>query len=192
MPKNYSRIEKDTQYAIEKEAQDLLDSLKMNELPILVNDVAERCGATVTAFDLGENISGVLHIKNNKASIGYNPSESKVRQRFTVAHELGHFILHKNEEKDKIYIDNENYFFPLKFRSTNLKLSDQDFNEELQANAFAAALLMPIRLVQRETKNYNGFDLSDDNMITEMAKKFEVSKQAMSYRIFSLAENDEL
>ncbi|MBL0269441.1 MAG: ImmA/IrrE family metallo-endopeptidase [Chitinophagaceae bacterium] len=180
MAKNYSQIE--------KKAQELLDSLKINELPIPINEVAERAGTSVTAFDLGDDISGVLHIKNNKANIGYNPSESKVRQRFTVAHELGHYILHKHDEKDKIYVDNENYFYPLKFRTTNMKLSEQDYEEEQEANAFAAALLIPVRLVQREVKNYNGFDLSDNSMIVELAKKFDVSMQAMSYRIFRLVD----
>jgi Zn-dependent peptidase ImmA (M78 family) len=68
-------------------------------------------------------------------------------------------------------------------------LSEQGYEEEQEANAFAAALLMPIRLVQREIKNYNGFDLSDNSMITELAKKFDVSMQAMSYRIFRLVDS---
>ena len=177
---------------IEKETQDLLDSLKINELPIPVIEVAKRTGATVTAFDLGDEISGIVQIKNGKASIGYNPNESKVRQRFTVAHELGHFMASKSNDKDRIYLDNGNYFVPTKFRTTNIKLSEQDFKEEQEANAFAAALLMPIRFVQREIKNYNGFDLSDSSMINELAKKFDVSTQAMSYRIFTLAENDQI
>jgi hypothetical protein len=52
----------------------------------------------------------------------------------------------------------------------------------------ALQLLMPVRLVQREVKNYNGFDLSDNSMIVELAKKFDVSMQAMSYRIFRLVD----
>lgn len=180
MPINYPHIE--------KEAQLLLDSLKINEIPIQVHELAERTGATVMAFDLGTDISGLLHIKNGVANIGYNPEEPKLRQRFTIAHELGHFLLHK-DEKDKIYIDNENYFYPVKFRASNIKLSEKDYKEEQEANAFAAALLMPIRLVQRELKDYNGFDMSDGSMITDLAKKFEVSIQAMSYRILNLAES---
>lgn len=177
---------------IEKDAQDVLDTLKVNELPIPVVEVAERSGATVTKFDLGDDISGVLHIKNSKATIGYNPNEPKLRQRFTIAHELGHFIIHKHDEKDRIYLDNENYFYPIKFRTTIIKMSDKDFEEEREANAFAAALLMPLRLVQREIKNYNGFDVSDSKMITDLAKKFDVSTSAMCYRIFNLYNHDQI
>lgn len=177
---------------IEKAAQDLLDSFEINELPIPVIEVARLTGAIVTSFDLGEDISGVLHISNGKANIGYNPSESRLRQRFTVAHELGHLILHHNDDKDRIYFDNENYFFPVKFRSTNMKLSQKDLAHEQEANAFAAALLMPTGLVEREIKNYNGFDLSDNKMITDIAKKFDVSVAAMSYRILTLTENDKI
>lgn len=167
---------------IEAAAQRLLDAHTMNEIPVPVEEIAKRMGIKVLAFDLGSDVSGVLHIKDDSASIGYNPNESRVRQRFTIAHELGHFILHKNLEK--IFVDNESYFV-VKLRSN----VSGDFKQESEANAFAAALLMPKVFIQKEVKNSKGFDLSDNGMIVELARKFEVSIPAMSYRILNLADS---
>lgn len=173
---------------IENKAQLVLNSLKLHTAPIPVEEVAKRSGVSLIALDLGEDVSGVLHMKTDTANIGYNPNESKLRQRFTIAHELGHYFLHR--EDDKIYVDNENYYQTIMFRTTKqLNLSNADYQREKDANSFAAALLMPQTLLLKELKKYNGFDLSDNSMINELAKKFDVSIQAMSYRIINLAES---
>lgn len=173
---------------IENKAQLILNSLKLHTAPIPVDEVAKRSGVSLVAFDLGEDVSGILHMKGGAANIGYNPNESKLRQRFTIAHELGHYFLHR--EDDKIFVDNENYYQSIMFRTTKqLNLSKADYQREKDANAFAAALLMPQTLMQKELKKYNGFDMSDNSMITDLAKKFEVSIPAMSYRIINLAES---
>ena len=173
---------------IEIEAQNLLNTHKVNSLPIPVEEVAKKAGINVFPFDLGTDVSGVLNITNGVANIGYNPLESKVRQRYTLAHELGHFVLHY--AKNKVFVDNENYFQFKMFRSGKLDLNPIDTKYEQEANAFAAALLMPQLLLQKQVQAYNGFDLSDSSMIIELAKKFEVSIQAMSYRIINLTQSD--
>lgn len=176
--------------SIESKAQGVLDSQRITSLPIPVEEIAKKAGINVFPFDLGTDVSGVLHITNGVANIGYNPSESKVRQRYTLAHELGHYILHVTDAKDKVFVDNESYFQLKMFRSAKPKLSSADYKNEQEANQFAAALLMPQTLLQKELQDYNGFDFSDSSMITELAKKFEVSTQAMSYRIINLTESD--
>jgi Zn-dependent peptidase ImmA (M78 family) len=170
---------------IERVAEKLLEKYHINEIPLPVDELAKKMGLSLLAYDLGEDVSGLLHIKDGTATIGYNPNESKVRQRFTIAHEIAHFVLHKEDEK--VFIDNGNYYSQIKFRSSKLRLSDKDFKHEIEANSFAAALLMPATAILKEVKNYNGFDLSDSSMITELSKKFEVSMQAMSFRIINLA-----
>lgn len=171
---------------IENSAQGLLDLYRFTNLPIPVDEVAKKAGINLFPFDLGDDVSGVLHITNGIANIGYNPNESKVRQRFTIAHELGHFKLHPT---DKFFVDNENYYQFIMFRSSNLSTSSKDLKKEQEANAFAAAILMPQSFVKKEIQNYNGFDFSDSRMINELAKKFEVSTQAISYRIINLSES---
>jgi Zn-dependent peptidase ImmA (M78 family) len=175
---------------IENKAQLILNSFKIHTAPIPIEDVVNKSGLNLLPFDFGNDVSGVLYIKNETADIGYNPNESKVRQRFTIAHEFGHYILHRDNEK--VFIDNENYYQSIMFRSSKLNLSAEDYQKEKQANSFAAAILMPIKLVQKELMDYSGFDLSDNTMITELAKKFEVSIQAMSFRILNLANNGDI
>jgi Zn-dependent peptidase ImmA (M78 family) len=58
--------------------------------------------------------------------------------------------------------------------------------EEIEANAFAAALLMPMQLMRQEIMK-NKLDLDDDKAVAELAKRFNVSSTAMSYRLGKLA-----
>jgi Zn-dependent peptidase ImmA (M78 family) len=57
--------------------------------------------------------------------------------------------------------------------------------EEVEANAFGAALLMPARLVREEIKKHK-LDLDDDDDLSALAKRFHVSTSAMSYRLVNL------
>ena len=55
----------------------------------------------------------------------------------------------------------------------------------MEANAFAAALLMPARLVRGEIKKRK-LDLDDEDDLSALAKQFHVSASAMSYRLVNL------
>jgi Zn-dependent peptidase ImmA (M78 family) len=146
-----------------------------------VEEIAAKLGLQVAEHDLGDNVSGVLYIDKGKGTIGYNKSESKQRRRFTIAHEIGHFLLHRLA--NEIFIDKKE-FKPM-YRDE--KSSTGEIQQEREANAFAAALLMPKDRLIRELNKMN-IDLSDDNedVIEQMAEKFQVSKQAMMFRISNL------
>ena len=140
-----------TRKDIEKYAEKLLEELGINEMPIPINKIAEYAGCQVKAFDDDKDgVSGVFMVNKSIPMIGYNGNQSPVRQRFTIAHELGHFILHSHNDPKEVYVDHNT--FPL-FRdensSTGASLVEQ------QANAFAAALLMPERLIAEEVKKLN-------------------------------------
>lgn len=172
----------------EQQAQELLTSLQIDIIPTPLDPIAKRLGIILMAFDLGSNVSGVLRIEKNSSTIGYNPNESKVRQRFTIAHEIGHFILHKKEGNNGIFIDNGNHYNQILFRAQKSQLSEEDDRNEQEANEFAAALLMPRDLINKELNKYQGFDLSDNSMIVDLAKKFEVSIPAMTFRIINITD----
>lgn len=163
---------------IERLTINIVEELNITVLPIPVDEIAQKRGIEIKPYDLGENISGVLFIDSNKGTIGYNPKESKVRQRFTIAHELGHYELHK-KSKD-LFIDKE---FTVMFRDENSSLGE--IKKEQEANAFAAALLMPEKFLLHEIRNRN-FDLSEDDTMKELAKLFNVSVPAMTFRIANL------
>ena len=163
---------------IEKLTIGILDDAGIKSLPVPVDEIAKKRGLTIKPYDLGENVSGVLVMDSGKGTIGINPTESKVRQRFTIAHELGHYELHKQDSG--LFIDKE---FKMLFRDQNS--SKGEIRKEQEANAFAAAILMPEKLLIKEIKNQN-FDLTDEASMKELAKTFNVSVPAMTFRIANL------
>ena len=152
--------------------------------PVPVKKIAENCGASVLAYNLGEEVSGVLVVEAGKGTIGYNSSNSKVRQRFTIAHELGHLLLHvnTNSKSEELFVDKD---FIVKFRSEK-QYSPKEARQEREANAFAAAILMPKEFILKEVRNQKYIGYNETTLIEELARLFEVSVPAMTYRFADL------
>lgn len=146
-----------------------------------VEEIAHNLGLDVIPYDLGEGVSGALFIQKNKGFIGYNPTHHKKRIRFTIAHEIGHFILHKKSESNKIFIDKD---FIVKYRSTN-NYSSSEYKQELEANSFAAELLMP-KIMIRSALSEPKFNLPEPDLIEELAKLFDVSIPAMTIKLSNM------
>lgn len=158
----------------ELKATELLSSLSINNIPVTLDKIYNHLGISIS-YDLGDNVSGILVSKRGGSTvIGVNPNESNVRQRFTIAHEIGHYILHKN--KSELFVD-EDYIV--------LKRSGEKDPYELEANVFAAALLMPEHLLEYHLKTLPLGNNTEDK-IKILAKKFEVSSIAMTYRLTNL------
>ncbi|GAB3923504.1 ImmA/IrrE family metallo-endopeptidase [Larkinella terrae] len=167
---------------IEEIAEQLLQDTSSFVVPVPVELVAKGLGLQVFAHDFGPDISGVLIQNAGVATIGYNSKNSEKRIRFTIAHEIGHFVL--GHQRDGMFVDNASKHFSIAFRDINS--STGELLQEREANAFAAALLMPKSLLVTYI-NKVGFDLSDEeNLIVELANSFKVSTQAMAYRLANL------
>jgi Zn-dependent peptidase ImmA (M78 family) len=137
--------------------------------PVDVSAVARDLGVLIFSTPLPNGISGVLLRDASFGSksgfvIHVDRNEPSVRQRFTAAHELGHFVLHKNFIGDRV---EDNYLL----RSTGMSNS-----QETEANAFAADLLMPQHLISRALE-------SGTVTVESLARKFHVSQTAMSIRL---------
>jgi Zn-dependent peptidase ImmA (M78 family) len=145
--------------------------------PIDLNRVALAMGAEVRELDLARDISGVLYRDGSRKIIVVNKAHSDVRQRFTIAHELGHLALHRG---DKVHVDHE---FRINLRDPR-SATAENF-EEVEANAFAANLLMPADGIW-QALGAAMIDLADDSQIADLARKFGVSQQALLIRIASL------
>lgn len=142
--------------------------------------VARRLGLTTEAAALGENVSGMLVVENDRGAIGYNATHARVRQRFTVAHEIAHFTLHlKKNRRSQLFIDP----FVIFRRDDNSETGSD--KQEVEANRFGAALLMPASLVRKEIKKH-GLDLDDEDALRFLAKRFHVSTVAMTYKLNTL------
>jgi hypothetical protein len=138
------------------------------EAPVDVSGLARALGVNVWELhSLPPTISGKIWKDDRNGgtsgfSIGVNASEAYVRKRFTVAHELAHFLLHRN-------------------RITNELVEDTMYRglggrEEAQANKLAADILMPFALINKLMSR----GITD---VDELASRFQVSGVAMRIRL---------
>jgi len=160
-------------FKAEQKASSLLQELNIKSIPTPLDKITTHFGITLS-YELGENISGVLICNKNVTIIGVNSTEATVRQRYTIAHEIGHYVMHKNLAE--LFVD-QDYLV--------MKRSGVKDQQELEANAFAAALLMPEDLLLNELERMP-VKIFVDAKIKMLAKKFEVSTIAMTYRLSNL------
>ncbi|MBK6722955.1 MAG: ImmA/IrrE family metallo-endopeptidase [Acidobacteria bacterium] len=114
-----------------------------SDLPIDVRGVAKKLGLTVKDAVLDDDVSGLLVSKqgDDTTHIFVNGNDRPVRKRFTIAHEIGHFVLGHEFEASGVHVDRGMHVIPRR-----AKLSKAE-PKEVEANQFAAALLMPSDLV---------------------------------------------
>lgn len=164
--------------ATRKKIEQIANALLGNNpaLPVDVDEIIKKQGIRLVPYE-EPGISGILMIERSKATIGYSEHENAKRQRFTKAHELGHFMLHRGGD---LFIDKG---FNIMHRpSTNTPSSTW---QEWEANEFAACLLMPEELVKEEMRKLK-VDYEAEEWLVHLAKKFDVSLTAMSIRISRL------
>jgi predicted transcriptional regulator len=160
----------------ERAAEELLETIwapdTWPEIPIPVNpiEIADSLDVKVYFAGLDEGVSGMLVKRVGRdAEIYINGGDSRNRQRFTCAHELGHYV-------KRMAIDGDGEWGFVDRRSA---LASQGTDrDEIYANRFAASLLMPKQTV---------LDMHDDFTVAVLAAKFGVSAEAMGFRLDSLS-----
>jgi Zn-dependent peptidase ImmA (M78 family) len=145
--------------------------------PVRVERIAKDLGLELRSGELGD-VSGVLVRQGSSAIIGTNSTQSPQRQRFTIAHELGHFLLHEGitNHVDRSY--RVNYRSVESSQATNV--------EEIEANYFAASILMPKQMLDALSAE---LALDNDDRVADLARLFQVSRLAMSLRLANLYED---
>lgn len=136
-------------------------------------DLAKLLGLKVGFVDMNltadTKYSGAIKYntdnKDDGAIIFVEDSEPSVRKKFTIAHEIGHFLLHDGARNR---LDTINY-------------DDDESEDETEANYFAASLLMPEKMVRDALKEMS-FD--------EMVEYFNVSRTALINRIKWISQNE--
>ena len=147
---------------IQEIALQALQSINCSYPPVPIEEVAKKLGFAVVEFDFPNSISGVL--KKDRMVIGVNAQHHPIRRRFTIAHELGHFLLGHDIGKEEDVVDED---------------FDKPIHTEKQANIFASCILMPSEWVKSEVQGKT-IDLK------VMAQKFSVSEQAITIRLLEL------
>jgi len=147
--------------------------------PVDVAALARSLGVVVvlSTFD-DADVSGML-FRGEQEVIGVNGAHSRQRQRFTIAHELGHRALHPGRE---LILDS-----PVRVNFRDRTSSMATDREEIEANAFAAALLMPDLMVRAELDRLAPHTRRDlDKTTSTLADRFDVSAAALGFRLINL------
>lgn len=156
---------------IEKVVMRLLIEHRIEHAPVPVEAVVSSYGISLKKGDLGD-VSGLIVRDGTNVTIGVNSKQSPTRQRFTIAHEFGHFLLHEGMSS---HIDHN---YRVNFRSGTSSLAVDV--EEIEANFFAASLLMPKTFLDAAEAVEA---LDSDSAVNRLAKHFNVSGHAMSLRL---------
>ena len=150
-----------------KSAADFLKKHGIDSFPIDLDKICQNEDIQIFAADLSAlaekdntQVSGAIAISDEARVIYVNKEDVRVRQRFTVAHELGHYCLHNP--------DPELAMISLRFGRSP---------QETEANRFAAELLMPEEMLRNECKKTSLV------FVPVIAKKFDVSREAMKIRL---------
>jgi Zn-dependent peptidase ImmA (M78 family)/transcriptional regulator with XRE-family HTH domain len=134
--------------------------------PVDVRSIAQQLGVAVFPRWFPNALSALFARHGDRALIGVNADHPEVRQRFSIAHECGHFVLHHDSQ----------HFIELEPQSSG-DPPGYDWRKEQAANTFAAELLMPADWIRVDAKAYS---------LDRLATRYKVSKEAMAYRLSNL------
>ena len=150
---------------------EILARSRIVEPAVPIDKMLIDAGIEIRRGALGE-VSGLITRNGSRTVIGINSDQAPTRQRFTMAHEYGHHLLHRDIQS------HSDTNFRVRYRDrTSSEATDV---EEIEANFFAATLLMPKPFLDARDA---AEALGDDEAVRRLADVFQVSGHAMSLRL---------
>ncbi|OCH53647.1 ImmA/IrrE family metallo-endopeptidase [Vibrio sp. ZF57] len=137
--------------------------------PVAVGKITKAFGIVLKKATLEGNLAGEIKEVAGTVTIRVNSHDVKARQRYTIAHEIAHFLLHSHLLKDGI-------------QDTPLYRSHLSNKIEREADALAADILMPMDIVQALMKE-NAKEHKGERLYEVVAESLEVSKTALKIRL---------
>lgn len=163
-----------------KSAQSVLRRHGISSVPVPVDEIIAVKGITLRFTPLAPDLSGMIFWKEGVAVIVVNSTHHPNRQRFTMAHELGHHELHLSDIGGAVHVDKK-YFVMARDQKSGAGFDPK----EIEANRFAAELLVPRAFLADELQG-RVIDIEDEELVNDLARRFRVSRQVMSIRIGEL------
>jgi Zn-dependent peptidase ImmA (M78 family) len=161
-----------------KTAEEVLRECSIRTRPVPLDKIIKHYRILQVDLPANDDIFGAIVMKQGHVVIAVNPNQHPNRQRFTIAHELGHFFSHLCDKDDIEYVDGD---FRHHWRNS---ASSEGVNwTEIEANRFAANLLMPEDLLRGDVDK---FSMLDRDAIQNLASLYRVSRLAMQYRLINL------
>lgn len=165
---------------IEIIATEIREMFGLKETPTQIANILNKVGFKIYSLEMDETLSGRIGIANefkeilgSKKILQINSKDNRGHQRFTMAHELGHYIFD---------YDGHNRY------ANAYSLAEDDVNSpgEIRVNRFAAALLMPKNIFVDKYTARKTLGLDEVSICKSLAEEFEVSETAVSKRIVEL------
>lgn len=157
------------------EARKLVDDYALTTLPVDLEKAAAEMGATVVPQPCPVELSGMLLRREGQNIVGLNADFEPPRQRFALAHLLGHLHLHPRRE---LILDTA-----ARYSHGTLASLPTDC-EEAEANRFAAALLIPEAVVRRMAVEADARTAAQ--LLDLLTPRFEVTRTVMAARLMNL------
>lgn len=161
---------------VDNAARDLLAEFGVGSPAVDVHALARQLGVQVVQTSMNEDVSGMLIREDRGLTVGLNSNQMYRRQRFTLAHELGHLRLHRGRP---LIVDSS-----IRVDLRNSASGTATNREEMEANRFAAALLMPEDMVREALAGTAAS--TPVQLQRELAHLFDASTEAMGYRLINL------
>ena len=164
----------------EHAAERLLAEYGITSPPVDPETLAKAEGIVVVSRRFEDaDVSGILFRDGDHHVIGVNSAHPPARRRFTIAHELGHRALHPGRE---LILD-----VPVRVNLRDKTSSMASDLEEIEANAFAATLLMPEQMVRDQLSQLPPAQRREpDATAAALARIFKVSTPALNFRLINL------
>lgn len=163
--------------SVSDQVRALLDEFGVVAPPVPIDKIVKGHGIIVCPLPGSDEVSGAIIRRDGKAVIAINPAHHPNRQRFTLAHEFAHFLLHEGNIDEHV----DDLDFRVNWRNAE---SAKAINwEEIAANQFAAELLMPTDFVRQDL---NTIGQVDSNSIQLLASRYGVSKLAMEIKLTNM------
>lgn len=165
---------------IEIIATEIREMFGLIETPTQIANILNKVGFKIYSLEMDETLSGRIGIANefkeilgSKKILQINSKDNRGHQRFTMAHELGHYIFD---------YDGHNRY------ANAYSLAEDDVNSpgEIRVNRFAAALLMPKNIFVDKYTARKTLGLDEVSICKSLAEEFEVSETVVSKRIVEL------
>ena len=163
-----------------KLARELIDKLEINTYPVPIIDILNELNINTYISEMpSPNISGFIIIDKDKETdetnkvVSVNKNDAYARQRFTYAHEFGHFLFDYGNNNLNHYFDTYN-------------LIKTDKKEESVPSRFAAEFLMPSKMFEKRYKDLVNNRYSEEYIINKLASEFEVGRKAVLKRLQEL------
>ena len=153
----------------------LLSEHGIDQPPVDLERIVHDLGVRLEYPRLADSLSGFLANKNGDRVIGVNAKHHKNRQRFTLAHEIAHLML--GHDTGDVHVDKGIVLF----RDADSATDNTEI--EIEANRYAAELLVPKAMLRQDLSRLNAFDAITDDDLEYLSNRYAISIAALLNRL---------